>query len=175
MEEQVSEGTGDGTQGAQENGATAGEQSKTFTQDEVNQLVGQARVDERRKVQSKFADYDEVKAKAGESKSLEERLAEVERRAQAAEAEPTRSRVAATFGISTKKGPNGEPSDADLFLTGADEDTLTAQAKRLADREADRKKRGGVAPKEGGSADNGGGGDSDLREFTRSLFGRADD
>ena len=60
-----------------------------------------------------------------------------------------------------------------LFLTGADEATLTAQAKRLADREADRKKRGNVAPKEGGSADSASTGDTGMREFTRSLFNRA--
>jgi hypothetical protein len=64
----------------------------------------------------------------------------MEARAAAAEAEALRARVAGEFGISTKKGLKGEPSDAELFLTGSDEATLTTQAERLAGREAERKK-----------------------------------
>ena len=161
----MSEGTGDGTQGAQENGAT-GSEAKTFTQDEVNQLVGQARTEERRKVAARFADYDEVKAKAAGAQTLEDRLAEIEQRAAKAEAAALRSNIAAQFGIA--------PEDRELFLTGTDEETLTAQAKRLADRETDRKTRGNVAPKEGGSADTKGAGKSDLRDFARNLFGDSD-
>jgi hypothetical protein len=165
MEESVSEGTGEGTQGAQENGATGDEQTKTFTQDEVNQLVGQARVDERRKVQSKFADYDELKTKAEGAKTLEERFAEIEQRAAKAEAAALRSNIAAKFSIS--------PEDRDLFLTGADEETLTAQAQRLAQRDADRKKQGNVAPTEGGNQ-NPGDSKGDERAFARQLFGKTD-
>ena len=67
----------------------------------------------------------------------------------------------------------GAPADRDLFLTGTDEDTLTAQAKRLAERESERKKTGNVAPREGATT-NSGGQDSDLRDFAKSLFKRAD-
>lgn len=150
------------TPSAPESGA---ETVKTFTQEEVNALVGQARQDERRKASTKYADYDEVKAKAANSGTLEERIAEMERRAADAEARALRSDIAAKFGIA--------PEDRDLFLTAADEDTLTAQAERLAAREADRKQRGNVAPKEGGAADNSPGRD-DMREFTRNLFARAE-
>lgn len=149
-------------------GGKSGDQPQTFTQDDVNRLVGQARTDERRKVQSKYADYDQLKAQAGQSKTLEDRLAEVEKRAADAITSALRSDIAARHGISAE--------DRDLFLTGADEETLTAQAKRLTEREADRKKRGNVAPKEGGSADHGSHqGDDGIREFARSLFGRSDD
>lgn len=144
---------------APENGTEAG---KTFTQDEVNHLVGQARQDERRKAQSKYADYDEMKAAAGKSKTLEERFAEVEARAAAAEAKALRSDIAAKHGIS--------PEDRDLFLTGADEDTLTAQAQRLAARETDRKNHSNVVPKEGATPRPA---DSEERELVRSLFNRA--
>lgn len=51
-----------------------------------------------------------------------------------ATAEALRYRIAAKHGISTKPGENGEPSDADLFLTGADEATVEAQAAALAAR-----------------------------------------
>lgn len=51
-----------------------------------------------------------------------------------ATAEALRYRIAAKHGISTKPGDNGQPSDADLFLTGADEATVEAQAAALAAR-----------------------------------------
>lgn len=136
--------------------------AKTFTQDEVNALVGSARQDERRKVQSRYADYDEVKAEAGKSKTLEERIAEMERRATDAEARALRSDIAAKHGIT--------PEDRDLFLTGTDEQTLTAQAQRLAQREADRKNTNNTVPREGNNPETP---SDDLRTFTRELFARA--
>lgn len=137
------------------------EQVRTFTQDEVNTLVGQARQDERRKASTKYADYDEIKAEAGRSKTLEERMAEMERRAADAEARALRSDIAAKHGIT--------PEDRDLFLTGADESTLTAQAQRLAERVADRKTTSNVVPKEGATPRPA---ESEERELVRSLFGR---
>ena len=142
--------------------------AQTFTQDDVNRIVKERA---ERIAKQLYPDYDDLKAKAGESQSLEQRIADMEKESAAAKAEALRSRVAAEFGISTKKGPKGEPSDADLFLTGADESTLTAQAQRLAVRESDRKKQGNYAPKEGTTSSSGGA-DEDLREFTRGLFKR---
>jgi len=144
------------------------------TQEDLNKVIAD-RVNRER---AKFADYKDVKAKAArldeieaanqsEAERVAQRIAALESENARIQSEALRSRIQAKHGISDE--------DAALFLTAADEDTLTAQAKRLADREADRKKRGGVAPKEGGSADTAGAGDSDLREFTRSLFGRSDD
>ena len=54
--------------------------AKTFTQDEVNSLVGQARADERRKATQRYADYDDLKVKAGEVATAEDRIAELERK-----------------------------------------------------------------------------------------------
>ena len=90
--------------------------------------------------------------------ALEQQLAEATRAA-------IRSDVAAKYGIA--------PEDRDLFLTGADEDTLVAQAQRLAQREADRKKQGNVAPREGNNPTPGTGDKDGLRDFTRNLFGAA--
>lgn len=137
-------------------------QEPTFTQADVDRIVKERA---ERIAKQRFADYDDLKAKAGESKTLEERLADVESRYQRAEVERIRAEVAATYQIGKE--------DRDLFLTGADEDTLTAQAKRLAQRESERKLHGNVAPREGGST-NTGQSDGELRDFARSLFAQAD-
>lgn len=137
-------------------------QAETFTQDQVNQLVGQARQDERRKATSKFADYDDLKARAEGAESVEQQLAELRGENARIARDNLAARIAAQHGI--------PPEDADLFLTGADEQTLQAQAQRLAARETDRKRQGNFAPNEGHTpptppAD-------EMRAFTRQLFGR---
>lgn len=58
-----------------------------------------------------------------------------------ARAEALRYRIATKFHISDE--------DADLFLTGTDEDTLTRQAQRLAAREDEKKPPGLYVPAEG--------------------------
>lgn len=135
--------------------AEAKQQEQSFTQADVDKIVRERIQRER----AKFSDYDDLKAKAGESKTLEDRLAEMEKRSAAAEAKAMRSDIAAKFGISAE--------DRDLFLTGTDEDTLTAQAQRLAERESERKKQGNVVPKEGTNPKPG---DDAMREFARNIF-----
>lgn len=137
-------------------------QEKTFTQAELDNIIT-ARL--KQQAETKFGDYDELKTKAESAKTVEQKLADLEQKHAAAEARALRSDIAAKHGISAE--------DRDLFLTGTDEATLTAQAKRLGERETDRKKQGNVAPKEGDTKT--GGGDDGMREFARNLFGRADD
>lgn len=161
---------GANTEGENNSGEGQQQQGQSFTADDVARIVRE-RLQQQAK--NKFGDYDELKAKAGQAQTLEERLGTVESELTATKASALRTRIAAEFGISTKKGPKGEPSDADLFLTGTDESTLTAQAQRLAGREADRKKQGNVAPKEGDTK-NSGKDDSQLRDFAKQLFGNAD-
>ena len=150
--------------GKQDNG-------KTFTpeqQAEVNRIV-QERV---QRVEAKYADYGDLKTKADGAKTLEDRLGTLESELTTTRSEAARTRVAAKFGISTDKGANGEPSDAELLLTGSDEAAMTLQAERVAGRVADQKKNGNVARKEGGTTttpDK----DKDLREFSRNLFAAA--
>jgi len=143
-------------------------QETTFSQAEVERIVKDRLAQQ---AKNKFGDYDDLKSKAGDALTLEQRIAEMETRTATAEAAALRASVAAEFGISTKKGPKGEPSDADLFLTGADRDILTAQAQRLAGREEDRKKQGNFAPKEGTTTTTGKD-DEDLRGFARKLFNK---
>lgn len=144
------------------------QEGQTFTQADVNRIVKERA---ERIAKQLYPDYDDLKAKAGGAATLEQRVEEMEKRTLKAEAAALRAGVAAEFGISTKKGPKGEPSDADLFLTGADVDTLTAQAQRLAGRESDRKKQGNFAPKEGTTTTTGSE-DEDLRGFARKLFNK---
>lgn len=148
-----------------ENEGTSTEESaegqQTLPQSEVDKIVAKVRAEERRKATERFKDYDELKAKAGEKQTLEERIAEMEQRTAQAVATALRSDIAAEFGISKE--------DRDLFLTASDEDTLRAQAKRLADRDAERKKNPPRVPKEGTVTDPT---DSQDREFARQLFGR---
>lgn len=147
----------------------AGDEFKAITsQDELNEVIGKRLERER----SRFADYDDLKAKAGRLDEIEaanksdlEKAQEAAAAAQAerdkAVADALRLRIAAKHGISDE--------DADLFLTGLDEETLSAQAERLAAREADRKKTGARVPSEGRSSTPAA---DDRRAMARELFGK---
>lgn len=132
-----------------------------ISQAEVDRIVKDRVARER----AKYADYDELKAKAEGAKTVEQKLADLEGQLTASNARAMRSDVAAKYGISAE--------DRDLFLTGTDAEALEAQAKRLAEHAAEKKKQGNVARKEGATTTPGGG-DDDLREATRALFGRTD-
>lgn len=130
---------------------------------------------------AKFKDYNDLKAKADMLDQIEQaNLSELDKansRATSAEserdnfrAEALRLRIAVTHGLSL--------DDADLFLTGTDEETLTAQAKRLSDRaaeqanaEAERKKKHPTVPKEGTSTTTATTTEDDDRDFAKTFFG----
>jgi len=130
----------------------------TFTQADVDRIVKE-RVQRER---TKYADYDDLKKKAEGAQTAEERIGALEKEIESTKREAMRRRVQAAHGISDE--------DADLFLTGTDEDTLAAQAKRLADREAERKKKNNVSPREGTHQQSQE--PDEMREFARNLFGR---
>ena len=94
-----------------------------------------------------------------EAQKTAERLAEAEKAAAEARSEALRLRIATKHGISDE--------DADLFLTGTDEETLTRQAERLSARQAEQRKQGNYAPREGAHTSAAG---SD-REVLGALFG----
>lgn len=135
-----------------------------FTQADVDRIVAERLKREREATKAKYADYDDLKAKAEGAKTAEERMAELEKEIAATKREAMRRRVQAAHGISDE--------DADLFLTGTDEDSLTAQAKRLAEREDQRKKQNNVSPREGTTPKSG---PDDERAFARDLFASAKD
>lgn len=92
---------------------------------------------------------------AAEAKNAE-RITELENKLAAAERTALVARVQASHGVSDE--------DAALFLTGEDEKTLNAQAKRLAERNPS----GPVAPREGTPRNSSS--EDPMREFARNLF-----
>lgn len=139
----------------------SGETQEAMSQADVDKIVAKVRAEERRKASEKFKDYDDLKAKASEKQTLEERIAEMEQQTAQAVATANRSDIAAEFGISK--------DDRDTFLTATDEDGLRAQAKRLHELSAERKKKAPHVPNEGATTIPA---DTDEREFVRNLFGR---
>lgn len=132
-------------------------EGQTFTQADVDRIVKE-RVQRER---AKYADYNDLKAKAEGAKTAEDRIADLEQQYKAAESRAMRASIASEYGIAAE--------DRDLFLTGEDEETLTAQAKRLADRESERKKRSNHVPGEGSNPATK---DDPTKEFLRRATGR---
>lgn len=172
------EDSGGGTNGAggdtgSNSGDDAGKGSQ-FTpitsQDDLNKIIAD-RVSRER---SKYGDYKDLKTKAAEfDKITEANKSEIQKAADArvavekerddARAEALRLRIAAKNHISDE--------DADLFLTGRDEETLNRQAARLADRDKDRRGKGNRVSNEGTNPTPGARSDDDgMRDFTRQLF-----
>jgi hypothetical protein len=107
------------------------DEPKTFTQDQVNDLIAKAKGD----FQRKYADYDDLKAKAARLDELEaasksdvekatERAAEAERKATEAESRALRLEVANAKGLSTGQAKR---------LTGTTREELEADADELLD------------------------------------------
>lgn len=152
--------------------STADEFKAITTQDDLNKVINERLTRER----AKFADYKDLKAKATKLDEIEQanqseadktakRIADLETELSNQRRDSSRLKIAAAHGIT-------DADDIDLFLTGNDEETLTKQAKRLADRTAEKKKQGNHVPNEG-ATQNAAKGD-EMREFTRDLFKRAE-
>lgn len=110
--------------------------AKTFTQDELNEIVR----DRLSRQAKKFEDYDDLKSKVQsyeaslstsetELSDLKAQVASLSAKAAATEREALVSRVARDHGIT-------DSEDIALFLTGTDEDSLVRQASRLSARNA---------------------------------------
>lgn len=148
----------------------AGAEFKAITtQDDLNKVI----TDRVNRERAKYADYKDVKAKAArldeieeanksEAQKLSDAKTVAERERDEARTEALRLRIATKHGISDE--------DADLFLTGSDQESLTKQAERLAQRSEDRKKKSNVVPGEGKTP---GSTDTDRHDFVRRLTGRA--
>lgn len=141
------------------------EQSTTDWKAKYEEAVGHSRKWEDRAKENK-ARADALEAGQTDSEKLANDLAALREELDAAKRTALVSRVQASHGISD--------DDAALFLTGSDEDTLTKQAARLAERVVDQKKQGNVAPKEGDSKSTGTSEDQATRDFLAQLNGTAD-
>jgi hypothetical protein len=145
----------------------ATEDAKTFDAEYVDKLRKEsARYRTEAKANSDAAkELGAIKAaNQTESEKVAQRIADLETELGKTRQDTLRLGIAAKHGIT-------EPDDISLFLTGTDEETLTAQAKRLAEREVDRKKSGNRVPKEGTITQAK---DDGMREFARSLFNKPD-
>lgn len=131
--------------------------AQTFTQADVDRIVRE-RVQRER---TKFADYDELKEKAGSATTLEERVAEIERTAKASEERAMRAEVANAKGLT--------PTQAKRLVGSTREELEADAAELLADLGA-QKKNANVSPREGNNPQSG---SDPMREFTRGLFARA--
>lgn len=114
--------------------AEAGEDERTFTQEEVNSFIAR----ERRETEAKFSDYEDLKAKAARLDEIEEAgKTELEKTSEALaaataeleqlKAERERAQVVAQVAKDT-----GLPLDVVSSLNGADADALRAQAESIA-------------------------------------------
>lgn len=131
---------------------------QTLTQAEVDKIVKERVARER----AKYADYDDLKAKAGQSVTLEERVAQIERQAKDSEARAMRAEVANAKGLT--------PNQAKRLVGGTREE-LEADADELLKDIGAQKKNNNVVPREGNTPkpEKSAG----EREFVRELFGRA--
>lgn len=136
--------------------------AEAFTQADVDRIVAERLKRERETTKTKYADYDDLKAKAGEATTLEERVAAMEKRATDAEAAALRAKYAADV-----------PEKLRPLLTGATDEELKAQRDLIVEGEVERKKHGNRVPKEGTSTSSSPNGEDEMRGFTRDLFARA--
>lgn len=129
---------------------------------EVEKIAAKIKSEERRKASEKFADYDELKTKAGNATTLEDRVAEIERQAKESEARAMRAEVANAKGLT--------PSQAKR-LVGETREELEADADELLKDIGAQKKQNNRVPNEGKTPPPSA--DDPMREFTRGLFERA--
>lgn len=94
-------------------------QERTFTQQEVNRMVGDARQKER----AKYSDYADLKAQAEAHADYDDVVAERDRLRAAKERSALVAKVATASGV---------PVALVAMLDGADEETLAAQAAEVA-------------------------------------------
>lgn len=109
------------------------EESKVFTQDELNAIVG----DRLKRERDKYADYDSLREKAQKYEEMEEanksELEKAKERAQTLEAELNGLKKAESLRILREKVANeaGIPRESLCLLTAEDEESLVKQANAL--------------------------------------------
>jgi hypothetical protein len=160
-----------GEQDGGESGSETGGDTFTpiTTQDELNKVI-QERVKRER---GKYADYQDLKTKAAELDRLKaenqteaekstEQITTLQQQLEQMQLTTMRAKIQAKHGISD--------DDAELFLTGTDEDTLNRQATALAERTEQIRKKGPIVPSQKNHPTDAS--DDPAKQFTRDLFGR---
>jgi hypothetical protein len=131
---------------------------QTFTQADVDRIVRERVKRER----EKFADYDDLRAQAGEKATLEERVAEIERQAKDSESRALRAEIANAKGLTPNQAKR---------LVGETREELEADADELLADIGAQKKQGNHVPTEGKTPKSGG--SDELTEFSKNLFSQA--
>ncbi len=117
---------------AEESGTQQQETPKTFTQDEVNELMGKVR----RETREKYADYDDLAKKAkAYDEAQEAAKSELEKAQEAAaaakaEADALRAEKAHAQLVAKVSAATGVPAS---LISGDDEESMTATAKAIAE------------------------------------------
>lgn len=140
---------------------TESEAFKEAVSAEVEKIAAKIKSEERRKASEKFADYDELRAKAGTATTLEERVAEIEKAASAAARRAEVAEVANAKGLTPNQAKR---------LVGATREELEADADELIKDIGAQKQKNNVSPREG---NNPKATDDPMRDFARGLFARA--
>lgn len=118
------------------------QEPRTFTQDEVNEMMGKVR----RETREKFADYDALKQKADAYDEAQEAAkSELEKAQEAANSELEKAQEAAAKAEKELEAMRAEKARNDLaarvsaatgvpaaLITGADEESMTASANAIA-------------------------------------------
>ncbi|MDF2968954.1 MAG: hypothetical protein K0Q93_2732 [Nocardioidaceae bacterium] len=117
---------------------------KTFTQDEVNAFLAE----DRRKVQARYADYDDLKTKASKLDEIERNnLSEVERLRAESERIANDLATERATRLRLEIASAHEITGDDLvLLTATDEETLRAQAARIQAKNTAAATAAGSAP-----------------------------
>lgn len=140
----------------------------------VEKIAAKIKAEERRKVSEKYADYDDLKTRAEGAKTLEDRVAEIEKQAKASEDRATRAEIANAKGLTPNQAKRLIGTTREELEADADEllkDIGERESERET-RESERKKRGNRVPDEGRTTPKPG--EDQMRGFTRDLFGRED-
>ena len=153
----MSESTSDATDGAQTSETEQVEQKVDQTDWKAKAREWESRAKANKTAAEELAALKQ--SQMSDQERLTAQLAEAQKLAETARSGELRLRIAIKHGIGDE--------DADLFLTGTDEETLTKQAQRLSARETERKKSGNHVAREGNTSSAT---VSDERELARSLF-----
>ena len=137
---------------------------ETFTQADVDRIVADRLKREREATRTKYADYDDLKKRAEGATTLEQRVAQLEQQGKQSEERALRAEVANAKGLTATQAKR---------LVGTTREELEADADELLRDIGETKKQGNRAPREGSNPPSGGG-DDDMRRFTRQLFKNAD-
>lgn len=131
----------------------------TFTQEDVDRIVKE-RV---KRVQDKFADYDDLKAKAEQSAELVTKLDESQGTSITERERADRAEVALEKGLTLSQAKR---------LVGSTREELTADADVLIADIGAQQQQGNYVPNEGANPPASAGGDE--RAFVRELFAKAE-